>query len=180
MLSDATSGLKCAHGFTRSSTVIVGAPPVVMFTTTSHARLIFFRNGAKASGRWSGRPSRGSRACRCTIAAPASQAPIAASAISSAVMGKYGDIDGVWIAPVTAQVMTTLRRGFVAGFPAGAGFFLQGDMGWRVWGCRRAFARHEPGEPVVAPAALPGDPRCRGRAIPCLRGELPPRVIPHG
>ena len=34
--------------------------------------LIRVRNGAKASGRWSGRPSSGSRACRCTIAAPAS------------------------------------------------------------------------------------------------------------
>jgi hypothetical protein len=29
-------------------------------------------------------------------------------AISSAVTGKCGDIDGVWIAPVTAQVMMTL------------------------------------------------------------------------
>ena len=66
------------------------------------------RNGAKASGVWSGRPSFGSRACRCTIAAPASAAPIAASAISSGVTGRCGDIDGVWIAPVTAQVMMTL------------------------------------------------------------------------
>src|SRR5208283_3637632 len=34
MLSDATSGLKVAAGRTRSSAVMVGAPPVVMFTTT--------------------------------------------------------------------------------------------------------------------------------------------------
>jgi hypothetical protein len=43
------------------------------------------------------------------IAAPASTAPIAASAISSAVIGRYGDIDGVWIDPVTAQVMMAFR-----------------------------------------------------------------------
>ena len=82
MLSEATSGLKVAAGRTRSSAVMVGAPPVVMFTTTLERCLITLRNGAKASGVWSGRPSCGLRACRCTIAAPASAAPIAASAIS--------------------------------------------------------------------------------------------------
>jgi hypothetical protein len=49
------------------------------------------------------------RACRWTIAAPAWAAAIAASAISSAVTGRCGDIDGVWIDPVTAQVMIILR-----------------------------------------------------------------------
>src|SRR3954469_23539477 len=107
MLSEATSGAKVAAGFTRSSTVIVGAPPVVMFTTTPERCLITLRNGEKASGVWSGRPSFGSRACRCTTAAPASAAPIAASAISLAVIGRCGDIEGVWIEPVTAQVMMT-------------------------------------------------------------------------
>jgi hypothetical protein len=29
--------------------------------------------------------------------------------ISSGVTGRCGDIEGVWIAPVTAQVMMTLR-----------------------------------------------------------------------
>src|SRR5581483_1191658 len=43
------------------------------------------------------------------MAAPASAAPMAASAISSAVIGRCGDIDGVWIDPVTAHVMMTLR-----------------------------------------------------------------------
>ena len=108
MLSEATSGLKVAAGLTRSSTVMVGEPPVVMFTTTFERCLITLRNGANASGVWSGRPSCGLRACRCTIAAPASAAPIAASAISCAVTGRCGDIDGVWIEPVTAQVMMTL------------------------------------------------------------------------
>jgi hypothetical protein len=63
----------------------------------------------KTSGSWVGRPSSGSRACRWRIAAPASAAPIAASAISSGVTGRWGDMDGVWIEPVTAQVMMTLR-----------------------------------------------------------------------
>ena len=43
------------------------------------------------------------------MAAPASAAPMAASAISCAVIGICGDIEGVWIEPVTAQVMMTLR-----------------------------------------------------------------------
>src|SRR6187551_95082 len=109
MLSEATSGLNVAAGRTRSSIDMVGAPPVVMLITALERCLITLRNGAKASGDWSGRPSFGSRACRCTTAAPASAAPIAASAISLAVMGRCGDIDGVWIEPVTAQVMMTLR-----------------------------------------------------------------------
>src|SRR5215207_7187389 len=108
MLRLATSGLKVAAGLTRSSIDMVGAPPVVMFTTQLERCLITLRNGANASGDWSGRPSLGSRACRCTTAAPASAAPIAASAISLAVMGICGDIDGVWIEPVTAHVMMTL------------------------------------------------------------------------
>jgi hypothetical protein len=41
--------------------------------------------------------------------APASHAPMAPSAISFGVIGKYGVIDGVWMEPVTAQVMMTLR-----------------------------------------------------------------------
>ena len=117
MFSEATSGLNVAAGRTRSSTVMVGAPPVVMFTTQFERCLMTCRNGAKASGLWSGRPSCGLRACRCTIAAPASAAPIAASAISCAVTGRCGDIEGVWIEPVTAQVMMTLRD-FAMSFPS--------------------------------------------------------------
>ena len=41
------------------------------------------------------------------IAAPASQALMAASAISSGVTGRCGDMEGVWMEPVTAQVMMT-------------------------------------------------------------------------
>jgi hypothetical protein len=66
-----------------------------MFTTTSERCLMTFRKGAKRSVDWSGRPSLGSLACRWTTAAPASAAPIAASAIYSAVIGRFGDIDGV-------------------------------------------------------------------------------------
>src|ERR1700736_2705237 len=117
MLSEATSGLKVAAGRTRSSIAMVGAPPVVIFTTPLARCLITLRNGANASSDWSGRPSLGSRACRCTIAAPASDAPIAASAISCAVIGRCGDMVGVWIDPVTAQVIMTL-------LPLAIAFFL--------------------------------------------------------
>ncbi len=40
MLSEATSGLSRRAGCKRSSTDIVGAPPVVMLITTSSGRLI--------------------------------------------------------------------------------------------------------------------------------------------
>src|SRR5882672_10318777 len=108
MLSDATSGLSLSAGCRRSSMVIVGAPPVVRLMTTFEAALIFGRKRMNIAGSCVGRPSAGSRACRCTIAAPARAAPIAPSAISSGVTGRCGDIVGVWIAPVTAQVMITL------------------------------------------------------------------------
>src|SRR5277367_5714769 len=88
---------------------MVGAPPVVRLITAFERCLIILRNGAKASGLWSGWPVFGLRACRCTIAAPASAASTAASAISCGVTGSACDIEGVWIAPVTAQVMMTLR-----------------------------------------------------------------------
>jgi len=88
MLRLATSGLNTAAGFTRSSTRMVGEPPDVRLMTALVRCLITGRNGANASGRWSGRPVSGSRACRCTIAAPASAAPIAASAICCDVMGR--------------------------------------------------------------------------------------------
>ena len=42
------------------------------------------------------------------MAAPARAAPTALSAICSGVIGRYGDIVGVWIAPVTAHVTMTL------------------------------------------------------------------------
>src|SRR4051812_27544855 len=108
MLSEATSGLSTAAGRTRSSTIMVGAPPEVRLITTFERCLITLTKCRKASGVWSGRPSCGLRAWRWTTAAPASAAPMAASAISCAVIGRCGDIDGVWIEPVTAQVMMTL------------------------------------------------------------------------
>src|SRR5438309_9055345 len=108
MLTEATSGLSCSAGCSRSSTVMVGAPPVVRLTTTFEAALIAGKKRMNIFGSCVGRPSAGSRACRCTIAAPACAAPIAPAAISSGVTGRCGDIVGVWIAPVTAQVMMTL------------------------------------------------------------------------
>src|SRR3954463_6013772 len=139
ILSEATSGLKVAAGRTRSSMLIVAAPPVVMLTTTPERCLITLRNGENASGLWSGRPSFGSRACRCTTAAPASAAPMAASAISLAVTGIAGDIDGVWIEPVTAQVMITLF--FLAIVPPRVLFVVGGEFRRPGAGVERAKAQ---------------------------------------
>src|SRR6478735_9470677 len=108
MLRLATSGLSARAGPARSATGIVAAPPLVRLITTFDVCLMRGRNFANSSGVWSGAPVFGSRACKCTIAAPASAAPMVASAISSGVTGKCGDIDGVWIEPVMAQVMMTL------------------------------------------------------------------------
>src|ERR1700694_3708364 len=46
--------------------------------------------------------------------APASAAATYSAAICAGVIGKYGDIDGVWMAPVTAQVMMTLSARFIS------------------------------------------------------------------
>ena len=46
------------------------------------------------------------------MAAPASAASIDDLAISSGVIGRYGDILGVWMPPVTAQLMMTLAMAF--------------------------------------------------------------------
>src|ERR1700687_6176757 len=88
---------------------MVGAPPVVKLITQFDRYLMIFRNGANASGLWSGWPVLGLRACRWTMAEAASAASAAASAICCGVTGNAFDIEGVWIAPVTAQVMMTLR-----------------------------------------------------------------------
>ncbi len=55
-----------------------------------------------------GLPVCGSRAWRCRIDAPASAASIDCFAMSSGVKGSASDMVGVWIPPVTAQVMMTL------------------------------------------------------------------------
>src|SRR5260370_27323698 len=108
MFNEATSGLSCSAGCSRSSMAMVGAPPVVRLITASHAFLICGRKRINIFGSCVGRPSAGSRACRCTIAAPACAAPIAPAAIASGVTGGGGAMLGVWMAPVTAQVMMTL------------------------------------------------------------------------
>src|SRR6516225_9449517 len=79
-----------------------------MLMTAPLACLMRGRNCMNTLGSGVGRPSVGSRAWRCRIAAPASAAAIASRAISSGVSGRYGLIVVVWIDPVTAHVMTTL------------------------------------------------------------------------
>src|SRR6202167_3192177 len=107
MLSEHISGDSCSVAEMRCSTVMVTAPPVVMFTTASVACLMRGRNCMKTAGSGVGRPSFGSRACRCKIAAPAWAALIAWVAIWSGVIGSASDMVGVWIDPVIAQLMMT-------------------------------------------------------------------------
>src|SRR5882724_2748412 len=49
------------------------------------------------------------------MAAPASAAASAAPAICSGVTGRYGDMDGVWIAPVGAHVMIAFCMSLLRG-----------------------------------------------------------------
>ena len=109
MLSEHISGFMRCGPASRSSMVIVCAPPVVMLMTASVLSLMRGRNCRKTSGSGVGCPVSGLRACRCRIAAPARAAPMAFSAIWSGVIGRYGVCDGTWIDPVIAQVTMTLR-----------------------------------------------------------------------
>jgi hypothetical protein len=109
MLHEHISGLVARGAASRSCTVMLCPPPVVMLMTASVACLIAGRNSRNTSGSGVGRPSFGSRAWRWMIAAPAFAAAIDSSAISRGVIGRCADIVGVWIEPVTAQVMMTFR-----------------------------------------------------------------------
>ena len=79
----------------RSSIVIWGDPPVVILTTALVDCFILGKNCSYTLGSCDGFPVSGSLACKCKIAAPASAAAIAASAISPGVTGKCADILGV-------------------------------------------------------------------------------------
>src|SRR5262245_36262483 len=87
---------------------MVTLPPVVMLMTASQLCLMRGRNCWNTFGSGDGRPSFGSRACRCRMVAPALAASIDWVAIWSGVIGSASDMVGVWIEPVMAQVMTTL------------------------------------------------------------------------
>src|SRR5215468_1799133 len=108
MLSEHISGENVSAAAIRSSSVMITLPPVVMLMTASQLCLMRGRNWRNTSGSGDGRPSLGSRACRCRIVAPALAASIDWVAIWSGVIGSASDMVGVWIEPVTAQVMTTL------------------------------------------------------------------------
>src|SRR3954468_2638531 len=88
------------------------------------------------------------------MAAPASAASTAASAISCGVTGSAFDIDGVWIAPVTAQVMMTLRA-MLALFPRSGLVLL------------RCLVRGQRRQPLVAPLRQRGDAFRRRLMGPC-------------
>ncbi len=102
------SGLACSGAARRSSIVMPRPPPVVMLITASVDCFTTGRNCMNTAGSGVGRPSFGSRACRWMMEAPASAAAMDSRAISAGVIGRCGDIEGVWMAPVTAQVMMTL------------------------------------------------------------------------
>src|SRR6266568_6617758 len=121
MLSEHISGENVVAAAIRSSTVMITLPPVVMLITPSQLCLMRGRNCRNTAGSGDGRPSLGSRACRCRTAAPALAASIACVAISSGVTGKASDMVGVWIEPVIAQVMITLLDCCAMGLPL-AGF----------------------------------------------------------
>src|SRR5262245_13481573 len=107
MLKEHISGWHWSGAASRSCTVMLCPPPVVMLITASHASLMAGRNSMNTFGSGVGRPSLGSRACRWIIAAPAFAAATDSSAICFGVIGRCGVIVGVWIEPVTAQVMIT-------------------------------------------------------------------------
>src|SRR5215510_15983938 len=107
MLNEHISGLHWSGAASRSCTVMLWPPPVVMLITASVASLIGGRNSMNTFGSGVGRPSFGSRACRWMIAAPAFAAAIDSSAICFGVIGRCGVIVGVWIEPVTAHVFIT-------------------------------------------------------------------------
>ncbi len=95
IFSEAISGLAVVAAARRSSMVMPNPPPVEMFTTALVDCLMTGRNCMKVSGRGSGLPVSGSRACKWIMEAPASAAPMAAVAISCGVIGKWGDMLGV-------------------------------------------------------------------------------------
>src|SRR5580700_7642887 len=126
MFIEHISGASVLAAEMRCSTVMVTAPPVVMFTTASVACLMRGRNCMKTDASDDGRPSFGSRACRCRMAAPAAAASMAWVAIWSGVIGSASDMVGVWIEPVIAQLMTifAMVRFSLSPFSAGAAKFL--------------------------------------------------------
>ena len=127
MFNEHISGETASAAAIRSSTVMVTLPPVVMLTIAAQLCLIRGRNCMDTAGSGEGRPSFGSRACRCRIAAPALAASIACVAIWSGVIGSASDMVGVWIEPVTAQVMSTLFASWGIGLSASPMSCWRGD-----------------------------------------------------
>src|SRR5215471_6402237 len=150
IFSEHISGDSCMTPARRSSTAMVGEPPVVMLTTASVACLMRGRNCMNTAGSPVGRPSCGLRACRCRIAAPASAAPIACEAIWSGVIGRASDMVGVWMAPVMAQLMMTLSDLAAMALAPGSGF--QGSVCGHIRGKAQA-----PLQRQKLPAETPGD-----------------------
>src|SRR5205807_2458380 len=124
------------------------------------------------------------------MAAPASAAATAASAISFGVIGRYGDIDGVWMAPVTAQVMMTLRDALILVSPSSnlvpmlIRFGCSIRLGCTIrFGCPIPFGCLMPAQRKQAPIAPAhaGVALCRVRWIAERGGHLGSvGALPHG
>src|SRR3954451_510860 len=110
------------------------------------------------------------------MAAPASAAPIAASGISSGVTGRCGDIDGVWIAPVTAQVMMTFG-GFMSVRPLLRGDGSTGGGSSAVPAERLLVHEERRAAPVATLAPVLSRPALR-RCAPGLQDHLEVRPVP--
>ena len=152
MLSEATSGLKVAR---RADALLDRHVGRAAGGEVDHAvgALLDDAAGTARTPRASGRAGRSRDRARAggRWRRPASAAPIAASAISSGVTGRCGDIEGVWIAPVTAQVMMTLRV---------SAMLLSDLAGLAVRACARAApsagGRASAGARAAGPAAAAG------------------------
>src|SRR6056297_2645063 len=114
MLHEQSSGEAASGPESLSSMDMNVLPPVVMFSTASVRAAIPRRICSQMSRSAVGRSVCGSRACRCRTAAPASAAPTACSTIASGVTGRYGDMVGVCVPPVMAQVTIVMSSPRIA------------------------------------------------------------------
>src|SRR5262249_30706587 len=137
------------------------------------------RKRPKASGVWSGWPVSGLRAWRCRIEAPASAATRASRVISSGVMGRCGDMVGVWMAPVTAQVMMTFR--FAGMLPSVfADLVRRSGALLRDIPRRRALMRSQRHEAPVAPAMAAPEMLLLQQLAPLALDLVQHRPLPVG
>ena len=109
MLSEHSSGCAACAPSRRASSDIVALPPVEMLMTASVASLIRGRNAMKCSADGTGAAIDGIARMQMQDRRAGLGGFDAGLCDLSGVTGRYGDIDGVWIEPVGAQVIMTFR-----------------------------------------------------------------------